>query len=272
MMADNAAQAAEMPKELATVKAPTLVLPTVKSAPSKRWIDQRFVVIGPGGIGKSGLWANGDDTYFEDTEGNLSHLSVKSLRCRSLDDFRQHYLALYTAAQSGNFPYDTTIVDTFDKLLDFCEVDAIATARKKYERAIKEGKIEINTIGDVPEGNGWNWVTKTITTILENLDKLPSATVIITHPKSVKVKEPTGEYDKETVAAWGQIGQKLLGWSHHNMHLQAMMSTGTLKRIVRTVPQRGLEGKSHGGLVKDGWEWKTRDLAAEYKELRSWFD
>lgn len=250
-------------------KVPRLVLPTTPTAPTKFWTDQRILMVGQAGVGKSSFWANDPDAFFIDTEGNLSHLNVKKLACRSWEDFRTIYELLYTKAAEGSFPYKTLVIDTADRWLALAEEEVIARAREKYSAAVAA---KIFTIGDIPEGNGWAQTTKMVMMALDKLDQLPVALVLIAHVKQVKVKEPTQEYDKETVSLWGGVGSNVLGWVKHTCHLQAMYTGDVLRRYVRTLPSKGLESKSHGGIIPDKLEWKSADLKAEWMAFRSLFD
>lgn len=244
-----------------------LTLPTEATAPSRVWINQRIVIIGKAGIGKSGLLANNPNALFIDTEGNLAHLSVKRMACRSWDDAREIYGVLNDAkAAGGPFPFDAVVIDTVDKLVDHAEQDVVNWASKKFS------KVEIKNVGDVPEGAGWARLAKSVMSFLECLDSLPCAVVAITHPKVVTVKNASGaDYDKETIALFPSIANRLLGWSHHNLHIQSNWSGSELTRVVRTLPDKTQEGKSHGGIIPDKWEWQTRDLKAEYDYLRGLF-
>ena len=247
---------------------PRLVLPTEPTLPTKRWEDQRFLLIGQAGVGKSTWVANDPDAFFIDTEGNLSHLGVKRLPCRSWDDFRAIYEALYAKATEGAFPYKTIVIDTADRWLALAEEEVIGRAREKYSAAVAA---KIFTIGDIPEGNGWAQTTKLIMTALDKLDQFPAALMLIAHVKQTKVEEPTQKYDKETVSLWGGVGNNVLGWVKHTLHIQAMYTGDTLQRWIRTLPSKGLESKSHGGLVPDKMKWQTADLKAEWTAFRSLF-
>ena len=244
---------------------PKMVLPTEISLPSKVWGSQRFLTISQAGVGKSTFWSNDPGAFFIDTEGNLNHLGVKKLPCRSWEDFRSIYGLLYEAAQTGKYPYTTLVIDTIDRLLSRAEEEVIIQAKDKYPKA------EIYTIGDVPKGNGWAKVTTLMDTALHAMDQLPSALVLISHPKSVQMDEPTGKYDKETICLWGQVGTKVLGFAQHTLQVQAMYAGDQLVRIVRSLPSKGLEAKSHGGIVPDRMEWKSRDLKAEFEVFRALF-
>ena len=253
----------------AVTASPRLVLPTEPSVISKQWRQQKFLLIGQAGIGKSTLLSNDPDAFFIDTEGNLNHLAVKKLPCRSWEDFREIYAMLVEAQAQGTFPYKTIVLDTTDRWLALAEEEVIQRAKERYRGAVAD---KIFTIGDIPEGNGWSNTTKLVMTALTKLNQLPAALWLVAHVKQTKVEEPTQKYDKETVSLWGGVGTNVLGWVQHTLHLQAFYAGDTLKRIVRTLPSKGLESKSHGGVIPDRWEWKTAELKEEWAQLRGWFD
>lgn len=245
-----------------------LTLPTAPQPATKFWQDQKFLVIGQAGCGKSTLFSNGERTYFEDTEGNLTHLSCIRLPSRSWSEFRQNYLRLHAAAQANAFPYDTIVIDTVDRWVAAAEQEIIGLAREKFPKVADK----IDTIGDVPEGAGWSNSRRLVMTALTNLEQLPAAVVLIGHIKHTKVKTDIEEFDKETISMWAGLAVDLLGWAKHVLHVKAQYKGEHLMRLVKTMPHQSMEGKSHGGLIPNNWEWKTRDLGAEYKQLRGWFD
>ena len=235
----------------------------------ERWIDQRFLMIGQAGCGKSTFWANDPGALFADTEGNLTHLAVKRVAIRSWEDMQELGAMLFEqAAKPAPFPYSTIVIDTLDRLLTCAEEFVIGMAREKYTKMAGS----INTIGDIPEGGGWANTNKLLMNALNKLDQLPCALVLIGHVKQDKVEEPTQKYDRETVSLWKGIGTSVLGFSKHTLHLQSFYVGDTLRRYIRTLPQKGLEAKSHGGLVKDKLEWLTPELKTEFAQFRALFD
>lgn len=244
----------------------TLSLPTVKTEPSKRWVRQKFLMLGPSGIGKSEFWAQGEKTLFLEFEPRLDHLSVLKIPVRSWDDYKQSLELLYKEAQKPEFPYDTIVVDTGDKYVEKVTHEVIDWAQEKYK------KIEINGIGDIPEGVGW---FKTTTMAMVGLDKLTdlgkAAVVVICHIKEETIKEGGSEYKKATVSLGGQIGTRILGWSDHTLHVRARYIGDTIQRNMRTIPNQLLEAKSSGGIVPDGMVW-TKDAKENYSKFRQLFD
>jgi len=243
-----------------------LTLPTEPAAADRAWINQRFVVIGQPGVGKSTLWSNGPRTLYIDTEGTIGHLAVKRMPARSLDEIREINDLLLEAQAKGDFPFDTIIFDTLDKVAEAIEAVVVAEASEKFKR------VTIESVSDVPEGGGYSKVANKLMSLLDCWASLPAALVLITHPKQVKIKDPAGtDFEKETITLFPSSANRVLGWSHHNLHIQSRWSGSELKRVVRTRPERTIEAKSHGNIVKDKWAWETADLAKEYAELRLWF-
>lgn len=257
---------------MAIATEPRFVLPLESSAPSLRWIDQRIIVIGPQGIGKSGLFSNGDRTLYLDTEGTLGHLAIKRLPCRTWEDNREIYFTLLDAASKGTFPYDTIVIDTVDKWVDWADADVVAWGAEKFKKYAEKNGVEIKSVGDIPEKAGWPRLQKAVTSSLESYDSLPAALVLITHPKTLKIEPPdAAAYNKESIALFPSVAQRILGWSHHNLQIQSRWEGDKLKRMVRTRPERSNEAKSHGNVIPDKWVWETQDLKAEYDKLRGLF-
>ena len=247
----------------------TLTLPTQKQEARKIWRSQKFLCIGQPGIGKSEFWAQGDKTLFIDTEGNIDHLSTMNLKCRTWDDFIDIGTLLIQSANSGNFPYDTLVVDTLDKWADYASEEIIVRAKSKYDKAVKAG-LEINTIGDIPEGNGWFGWKGLLSNYLEKLAKLPCAVVLIGHTQTKRIEDTVKKYDKNTINIGGQLGVMLLGWANHILNIEASYSGSKLNRIVYSRPTQSREAKSHGALIPDQWTWES-DMKANYAKLRGLF-
>ena len=244
------------------------VLPTKKAEVDKKWINQKFGMIGPAGIGKSEFWAQGERTFFIQTEAGLGHLGVMAIPCHSLDDVRK-VVGLLFEANSGSepFPYDTIVVDTVDELIAFVDEDVVARGKDKYVKIAAE----IHGIGDVPNGGGWAWRTETVAKIFRKLESLPAAIVYVGHVADKEVKSPTDKWHKNTINFGGQLGGNLTAWPNHLMNLEARMKGEKLVREVRTLPHQTIEAKSHGGWIPNGWVW-TDDMKENYGKLRGLFE
>lgn len=226
-------------------------------------------MIGQAGIGKSEFWSKDKTAFFIDTEGNLEHLPVMKLPCRSWDDFIDIGSLLIKSANEGKFPYSTVVVDTVDKWLDYASEEVIGRARTKYAKSISAG-LEINTIGDIPEGNGWFSLKGLISNYLAKMANLPCAVALIGHTQIKEVKDPVKKYDKTTINIGGQMGVMLLGWANHIMNVEGIYQGANLVRTVYTRPTQSREAKSHGGTIPNDWRWGD-DMEENFGKFKGLF-
>lgn len=229
-------------------------LPTTRSEVDRKWISQKFGMIGAPGIGKSKFWSFCNGLYIQ-TEAGLNHLSVMKMPCRTWNEFKDIYTLLSQANQAGKFPYDTIIIDTIDKFVDVAQQEAIARGRNKFKQ------MEINTVGDIPNGAGWMWAQDLVENALTKLEELPCAVVYVGHLELKEVKEPTRSIHKQTISIGGKMGGMLVAWPDHLLNVEAQIIGSELKRKVRTFPTQTIEAKSREGMVKDGWLWGSDDKA-----------
>jgi len=244
---------------------PKMVLPTERRAADNSWVSQKFLMLGQGGVGKSHFWSCGERTLFLQTEAGLNHLSVEAIPLHSWDDFTEAGSLLVQALNTKSFRYDTIVIDTVDNWVNMANEKVVSDAREKFS------KVEINGVGDVPNGAGWSMSTNLISTYLRKLSALPAAIVLIGHHNQKRVKEPTREYDKSTISIGGNTGNALLHWSDHTLYIEGKMVGDTLKRKVYTLPSQLREGKSRGGIVPNGLEWGD-NMQENYSKFRGLFN
>src|SRR3990167_1801803 len=243
-------------------------IPKQKTEPSKKWREQKFLMIGPGKIGKSAFWAEGEKTLFLECEPGLNHLAVFKVPIRSWEDFRQACGKL--KGEGDKLAFDTIVIDTGDKYADLAGQEVVERANEKFSKAIEKG-LEINSIGDVPEGGGWYQWTKLVHNGLDFLVKLNVAVVVISHYNLKEISTPTMKYNRETISIGGQCGTKLLHWDDHTLNVKAEMSKGgDLKRRIVTRPTLTIEAGSRGNIVPDGFELNG-DMKANYTRFRALF-
>ena len=138
-------------------------LPLEVIAPSKDWKKQKILMLGQAGTGKSSFWAQDPATFFFDCEGNLNHLPVKRIRCACWDDVREVFGLL---TQMKPMQYTTIVVDPIDRLISYAIEETIWWAKQKYSDKVAE---KINTIGDIPEGNGWYYLSTFVNTFIQKI-------------------------------------------------------------------------------------------------------
>lgn len=248
-----------------------LVLPKTPLQATKRWTDQKFLMLGPGKVGKSAFWAHGEKTLFLEVEPGLNHLSVMKVPVRSWEDFKEAAGELYRLAHGAEtFPYDTIVIDTYDKLVDRANEAVIGLAKQKYSKSIDKG-LEINTVGDVPEGNGWAMATSLVHLALDKITEFPAAIVLISHVANREMQDGVRKYQRDTISVGGQMGTKVLHWADHTLHVRAKVQGEAVMRMIRTRPSESIEAGSRGNMVPDGFLLEG-DLKASYQKFRALFE
>jgi len=242
-------------------------LPTEKGKADKKWESQKILVLGQAKVGKSALFAEGEKTLFIETEPGLNHLSVMKVPVRCWEDFREVCGELYKSNAAGKFPYDTVVIDTLDKLVDRACEKTIEMGKKKFSKVADS----INVIGDIPNGAGWAWTTGLISNILDKIQEFPCALVLITHLSTKRINDGVREYDKETVSLFKGMGEMVLHWADHTLHIKATMRGDQIRRVIRTKPTESMEAGTRGDLVPDGFELNG-DMKTVYAKLRKLFD
>lgn len=239
-------------------------LPTEKSKINKDFKSQKFLMLGSAGIGKSCFWAQEPKALFIETESGLNALEVFKLPIRSWNDLREAYGALKASSDSGKFPYDLIVIDTVDRLVDFAQEEVVNRAKEFYK------KIDINVISDIPNGAGWYKLKEMTMGFFNKLELLPCAVACVAHSDIKRIKEPTAEFDKNTISIGGQLGDDILAWSDHTVNIEAHMMGDRLQRIVHTMPTQSREAKSRGSMIPDNMKWGD-SMVDNYKAFRGLF-
>ncbi len=196
----------------------------------------------------------------------MNHLAVKKLPARSWAEYKKIEALLIQSYNQGKFPYEggTVVLDTIDRLVSLAEQEAIERGQDKFK------SIEINTIGDVPNGAGWMWRTNLVMGALEKLENLPCAVAFIGHLENKEIKEPTRSVHKQTISIGGKLGLQLCAWTDHLLNIDSKFVGNEAKRMVRTRPTPTIDAKSREGCVPDRWVWSSVDKE-NWDKLRSFF-
>jgi len=242
-------------------------LSTTKSGISKKWEDQKFLMIGQGGIGKSKFWSYADDVMYIQTEAGLNFIEAIKNPVYCWEDLKDVLIELMKLRDAKQFPFKAVVLDTVDRALEYVETEVMAWARGKYSKGNEYGGI-----GDIPEGAGWYRRETMMNKILASLESLPCAKVIIGHLDNKEIKQE-GEkaFTKSTISIGGKVGGNIAHWSDHTLHIVGQMRGDKLTRIVYTKPTQSREAKSRGSVVKDGWIWSDND-EENFKKLREQFE
>ena len=244
-----------------------IALPEARSSIDKRFISQKFAMIGAAGIGKSEFFAQDENALFIEAEAGLNFLSVYKLPMRDYSDLREIYSALLEAVKAKKFNYSIIVFDTIDRVINCLNDEVVARAKEFYKKQANE----INTIGDIPNGAGWFKAKELMLKTLKSFEQFPCALAYIGHLSTKRIKDATLEYDKNTISIGGQMGEELLAWTDHTLYVDATMRGDKIIRTVYTKPRQSIEAKSRGGVVPDCWQW-TNDMRENYLKFRSLFD
>jgi len=242
-------------------------LPDKKSEINRNFKDQKFGMIGPSGIGKSEFWTHSPKAFFIESEPGLNAYEVFKLPARDWEDIASIYKLLRSEAEKPEFPYSIIILDTIDRIVDYAGEMVVARAKNFY----KSSADKINTIGDIPNGAGWFKTKEMVMGFLIALETLPCAIAYIGHLANKTIKPDIGqEYTRQTISIGGQLGESLLAWTDHTLHVKAQLRGDTLVRTVYTKPTQSREAKSRGSVIPNGWKWNI-DSKANYEEFRKFF-
>lgn len=242
-----------------------VVLPNQPAEAQNLWIEQKTGIIGPPGIGKSEFPSHNPKTLYLQCEAGLGHLKVMKVPVRSWADWEGTWTALSQANQAGNFLYDTVVVDTIDRFVDYANEETCERGRTKYKSA------EINVVGDIPNGAGWAWSTDLVMNALGKLETLPAHIIYIGHLDRKEIKQPNQvSVHLQTISIGGKTGRELVAWPDHLLNIQTSLGSTNQKRVVKTIPTSTLEAKSRGGVVKNDWEWSASSKE-NWEKFRSLF-
>jgi len=229
------------------------------------WNQQKFLMIGASGIGKSDFWRHADGVAYIQSEAGLEFISAIKNPVKSWADVHNLMAALMDAYKNNKFPYKCIVVDTIDRIVDYATDEAINWGRTKFT------KQDIRVVGDIPNGAGWDVRRGLVDKFLRGLEVFPCAIALVGHLEVRKIEEDNVQaYDKNTISIGGKIGADILAWSDHTLHVKSRMQGDQLKRVVYTKPTTSREAKSRGGIIKDGWVW-VDDSKANFDYLRSLF-
>jgi len=240
-------------------------LPEKKSENSAKWVDAKIGMIGSSGIGKSEFFTQDPNAFFIEAEAGLNAYEVFKLPARSWSDIEEIYKLL--AGKKDDFPYSIVVMDTIDRIVSYAEDRVVSNAKNFY----KNQADKINSIGDIPNGGGWNKTTNLVMNFLTALENLPCAIGYIGHLANKTIKPDMGQdYTRQTISIWGKLGENLLAWTDHTLHVKATLRGETLARTVYTLPTQSREAKSRGGVVPNNWKWEA-DSKVNYEYFRKLF-
>lgn len=242
-----------------------VTLPTERSGTSKKWEDQKFLLIGPAGVGKSDFFQHAKNPLYIEAEPGLNFISACKVPCRSWEDVGEIFKAFKEA--QAKWSWDIVVVDTIDRVVDYATQAVIEMGKAKWPQK------DIQSLSDWPGmGGGWASREALVKKFLSALERLPCAVALIGHLETKQIEEDgQSAYHKSTISIGGKVGGDILAWADHTLHVDARLVGDTLRRTIYTKPTKSREAKSRGGVVKDGWTWSD-DSKANFDKLREQFN
>lgn len=252
-----------------TVTLESLGFNMVAQEPSKEWKRQKFITIGAPKSGKTKFWScAGEKGFWFRTEAGHNHVKTIGADIRDLKEMETWKTKLFQAKNAGILPFDLINIDTGDRLIDFITEDIIEKARNKFT------KMDINGIGDIPEGQGW-YSLKTATNLyLKQFEDLGCAVNLIFHVGTDTLNEEGDSkktYKKETINIGGKAGIAILSWADHILHIRSGF-VGDMQ--ARKLLLRGSKTVEAGTRIKElpaSLPWTEND-DENFKKFRSLFN
>ena len=238
---------------------------------SNRWIDQKGILAGPPKSGKTSLLAQGGEkTYFLRSEAGFNHVKTYGEDIRDYSDMDKAIERLLKAHNLGLFKWDTLVIDTGPRVMDFMGEHIIELGKEKFPNS------EINEIGDIGKGTGWFWYKNLVKMTLNRLDPLPCAKWFIFHvhteEKNDNPKDKTKAYKRDIISASEKLGGPIREWADHIFQIRAgyvgesMMARSLVTRGTKVL-EAGTRSKKLPPQISFG-----DDEAKNYATLRSYFD
>lgn len=205
-------------------------LPDAKTSTATGLEHKTVTIFGPAGVGKTTLasqWAGGGGFFFN-CAGELGDLDAFQL---PVTDWREAKLVA-AAIKADPKKYPCSIIDTADRLGQYCAVAVRATLGITHE-------------SDAEYGKGWTLVRDEYSIFVSKLAAIPNhGVVLVTHSAEEKIKTRNAEWTKFTVRGQKGVKESILDTS--DLVLFIDFSDDDEKRVIKTKPNRYYDAKERG--------------------------
>lgn len=154
-------------------------LPKQKTKPQFTLSKLSMLLYGVPKIGKSTFCSHIDGALFIATEPGLNHLETANVRVNSWLEFLEA-MALLTKTKHG---FKTLIIDTIDKLCDFCGDYVCENA-------------QVQTLGDFSFGKGYALYKTELKRVFTKVFALNMGVVLTSHAQLLDIDTPQGKQTK----------------------------------------------------------------------------
>ncbi len=154
-------------------------LPKGKTKPQFTMSKLSMLLYGAPKIGKSTFCSRAEDALFIATEPGLNHLEVASVQVNSWREFLEAMALL----ANGDHGFKILVIDTIDKLCDFCDIEVCDNAK-------------IQTLGDMGFGKGYTIYKNELKRVFTKVFALNMGVILTSHAQIIEVDTPAGRQTK----------------------------------------------------------------------------
>lgn len=154
-------------------------LPKGKTKPQFTMSKLSMLLYGAPKIGKSTFCSRAEDAIFIATEPGLNHLEVASVQVNSWREFLEAMALL----ANGDHGFKILVIDTIDKLCDFCDIEVCDNAK-------------IQTLGDMGFGKGYTIYKNELKRVFTKVFALNMGVILTSHAQIIEVDTPAGRQTK----------------------------------------------------------------------------
>lgn len=143
-------------------------LPKGKTKPQFTMSKLSMLLYGAPKIGKSTFCSRAEDALFIATEPGLNHLEVASVQVNSWREFLEAMALL----ANGDHGFKILVIDTIDKLCDFCDIEVCDNAK-------------IQTLGDMGFGKGYTIYKNELKRVFTKVFALNMGVILTSHAQII---------------------------------------------------------------------------------------
>lgn len=158
-----------------------ITLPTQKSKPQFSMSNLSMLLYGAPKIGKSTFCSRAEDALFIATEPGLNHLETYNVRVNSWSEF----LGVMALIAKRNHPFKMIVIDTVDKLCDFCEQELCT-------------QNNVVSLSDFAFGKGYALYKNEMSRVFQKVFALNIGVILTSHAQLTDVDTPQGRITRWT--------------------------------------------------------------------------
>jgi hypothetical protein len=216
---------------------------------------QIFCIYGRPKIGKSTFCSYFEAGLFIATEPGLNHLSVYKVNVTSWEAFLEVCMEL----KAGNAQFKTVIIDTIDRLVDYCQ-EYVCRREKILHPA------------DYDYGKGWQMISQEFQRVLAKLALMPYGLVMIGHSKDREVKTKTQKYDKVGLSISGSNSDVVTTMSDIILFMDEDVVNEKEVGIIRTKPSIYFEAGDRTKRLPEEIRYPLSDPKVAFDKINECFN